>query len=413
MRVDVPYLRGSVAIDLPDGSLVIEPNDAGTADDPVPLVRASVENPVGPGPALSEFLSGRGTTLVIINDATRPTPTRAALDAIGSELERAAASFIVATGAHRAPTEDEYRQILGPHYECVRPRTTAHDARDPSRLVDLGRTRNGTPILLNRAVFEADRIVVIGSVEPHYFAGYTGGRKAFLPGVAGYATIEANHKLALDPRAVSLALDGNPVSEDMEDALRLIDKPIFSIMTVLDKRQSLVACFSGDIRDSFTAATRRSDAIFAVRVPRQADIVISVARFPMDIDLYQSQKAIENGALATVDGGILVLVSSCRDGIGDRAFLDLLGSARDPAEVRRRIGEGYRLGYHKAAKIAALAARISLRAVSELDAATLAKAFISKSTTLDDALREAQDEKGPGASIAVLLDGTVTVPLVG
>jgi nickel-dependent lactate racemase len=414
MRVEVPYLKESVAVELPEGSLVVEPNDIEATADPAALVRAAVDRPSA-SPALDAFLSGAAgeKTLVIVNDATRPTPTRAILDALGDELERAGASFIVATGAHRAPTEEEYRQILGPHYERFRSKITAHNARDTGSQIDLGKTRNGTPILLDKAVFEADRIIVTGSVEPHYFAGYTGGRKAFLPGVAGYATIEANHKLALSPRAVSLALDDNPVSQDMDDALELIRKPIFSVMTVLDKRQALVHCLAGDIRASFAKAVERANAIFAVRMRKRADIVISVARFPMDIDLYQSQKAIDNGALATADGGILIMVSSCRDGVGDQAFLELLGSSKSPAEALARIGEGYRLGYHKAAKIAVVASRISLRAVSELPEATLGKAFIAKRPSLPEAVREALAEKGPAATVAVLLDGTVTVPLVG
>lgn len=412
MRVEVPYLKDLVPIDLPEGSIVVEPNDVEAAADPKALARAAVERPIDSKP-LSAFLAGPGKTLVIVNDATRPTPTRTVLDAIGDELEAAGASFIVATGAHRAPTEEEYHQILGPHYDRFRSRITAHVARDAASQVDLGKTRNGTPILLDKAVFEADRIIVTGSVEPHYFAGYTGGRKAFLPGVAGYATIEANHKHALSPRAVSLELDDNPVSQDMEDALRLIPKPVFSIMTVLDKRQALVGCLAGDIRASFKAAVEKANAIFAVRMPQKADIVISVARFPMDIDLYQSQKAIDNGALALADGGILIMVASCRDGVGDKAFLELLGSSANPAEALRRIGEGYRLGYHKAAKIAVVASRASIRAVSELDEGTLRKAFIAKQKSLPDAVRDALAEKGPKAKVAVLLDGTVTVPLVG
>jgi nickel-dependent lactate racemase len=412
MRVEIPYLKDLIPIELPEGSLVVEPNDVEAASDPAALVRDAAASPIEARP-LSAFLAGPGKTLVIVNDATRPTPTRAVLDAIGDELESAGASFIVATGAHRAPTEEEYRQILGPHYDRFRPKTIAHNARDAASQVDLGKTRNGTPILLDKAVFEADRIVVTGSVEPHYFAGYTGGRKAFLPGVAGYATIEANHKLALSPRAVSLALDDNPVSQDMEDALRLVPKPVFSIMTVLDKHQRLVACRAGDIRASFRSAVELANGIFAVRMPRKSDIVISVARFPMDIDLYQSQKAIDNGSLAVADGGILIMVSSCRDGVGDKAFLELLGSSAAPEEALRKIGEGYRLGYHKAAKIAVVASRISLRAVSELDEGTLRKAFIAKQRSVPDALRDALAEKGPKATVAVLLDGTVTVPLVG
>jgi nickel-dependent lactate racemase len=412
MRVEIPYLKEIIGLELPEGSMVVEPNEAPAAADPLDVVRAAVRRPRA-FPSLSEFLAPGGDVLVVVNDATRPTPTRVLLDAIGDELEAAGATFIVATGAHRAPTEEEYRQILGPHYERFRSRITAHDARDSGSLVDLGRTRNGTPILLDKAVLEADRVVVTGSVEPHYFAGYTGGRKAFLPGLSGFATVEANHKLALSPRAVSLALDDNPVSQDMEDALSLIPKPIFSIMTVLDKHQRLVACEAGDIGASFKAAVERANAIFAVRLPRRADIVVSVARFPMDIDLYQSQKAIDNGALALADGGILIMVSSCRDGVGDKAFLELLGSSSTPAEALKKIGEGYRLGYHKAAKIAVVASRVSIRAMSELPEATLRKAFIRKEASLPDALRDALAEKGPGAKVAVLMDGTVTVPLLG
>ena len=414
MRIGIPYLDRELELDVPDGQLlaVVEPNEAGRGTrSPSELVQGAVAQPLG-SPPLDEFLASAARLLVIVNDGTRPTPTAAILDAVGDELEAREARFLVATGAHRAPTEAEYRQILGRHYERFRKRMEAHDARDKASLVDLGRTRNGTPILLNRALVEADRVVATGSVEPHYFAGYTGGRKAFLPGVAGYATIEANHKLALDPRAASLSLDDNPVSQDMDDALRLLPAHVFSIMTVLDKEQGLAGCFAGDIRLSFAAAVEKANSIFAVRLPARADIVVSVARHPMDIDLYQAQKAIDNGALALADGGILILVASCRDGVGDRAYIELLGSSSGPAEAIQRIATGYRLGYHKAAKIAGVAARASIRAVSELDEATLRMAFISKRGSLGGALTEALAEKGPGARVTVLLDGTVTVPLI-
>ena len=414
MRIGIPYLDRVLDLDVPDGQLlaVVEPNETGRGTrSPGELVGDAVAQPLG-SPPLDEFLASATRLLVIVNDATRPTPTAAILDAVGDELEARDARFLVATGAHRAPTEAEYRQILGRHYERFRKRMEAHDARDNASLVDLGSTRNGTPILLNRALVEADRVVATGSVEPHYFAGYTGGRKAFLPGVAGYATIEANHKLALDPRATSLSLDDNPVSQDMDDALRLLPAHVFSIMTVLDKEQGLAGCFAGDIKLSFAAAVEKANSIFAVRLPARADIVVSVARHPMDIDLYPAQKAIDNGALALADGGILILVASCRDGVGDRAYIELLGSSSGPAEAMTRIAAGYRLGYHKAAKIAGVAARASIRAVSELDEATLLMAFISKRENLGVALTEALAEKGPGARVTVLLDGTVTVPLI-
>ncbi len=411
MRVEVPYYDGVITLSLPDDTEIVEPNEVAAVSDASSAIRAAVGNPVD-APPLEEFLSGAARVLVIVNDATRPTPTAAVLDAIGDTLAAHDARFIVATGAHRAPTEDEYRFILGAHYGRFRGRIESHDARDETSLADLGATRNGTPILLNRKVVGADRIVVIGSVEPHYFAGYTGGRKAILPGVAGYRTIQANHKLALDPHAHSLELDENPVSQDMEDTLHLVKGRIFSVMTVLDKHQRLASCVAGDIRASFRKAVADANAVFAVRMARRAEIVISVARSPMDIDLYQSQKAIDNGSLAVADGGILILVSSCRDGVGDKAYLDLLGSSSSPREALKKIQEGYRLGYHKAAKIAQAADRISLMAYSELESGVLKKAFITKVESLQSAVDAALAAQGPGARVAVLPDGTVTVPIL-
>jgi len=428
MKINIPYRRESISLDVPDSCdlVLLEPNEfretpfaghVGPADSTSAKpgsVAYAVAHPLDTLP-LAKFLLGGRNILVIVNDATRPTPTNIILDEIAGLLDAAGARFIVATGAHRTPTEDEYRQILGKYYDALRPRILAHVARDESSLVDLGKTRNGTPILLNRAVFEADRIVAIGSVEPHYFAGYTGGRKAFLPGVAGYATIQANHKLALSPLARALELESNPVSQDMDDALNLIHVPTFSIMTVLDKDQRLAWCSAGDIRASFKEAVDKANSIFSVAIEGLFDIVISAARFPMDIDLYQSQKAIDNGALALADGGTLIMVSSCRDGIGDKTFLDLMGSSSSPADAIERIGAGYKLGFHKAAKLALIAQRAEIVAYTELDPALVKKAFIKPCADLQAALDAAiarcamaHPERKP--RVCVIPDGTVTVP---
>jgi nickel-dependent lactate racemase len=364
-------------------------------------------------------LSGGRRILVIINDATRPTPTETILAALLPVCETAGVgpenlSLLVATGAHRAPTEEEYRQILGHFFEKLRPRCFHHDARKDDDMVDIGTTRNGTPMLLNKRLFEADRIIATGSVEPHYFAGFTGGRKAFLPGIAAYKTIEANHKQALSPKAHSLALEGNPVHEDMMDAVPLIKAPVFSVMTVLDRDQGVAAVTSGDLMGSFYAAVETARKIFCVAVPSKADIVVSVAKFPMDIDLYQSQKAIDNGAVALKDGGALILVSSCRDGIGDEAYAGLLAASSSPADAIRRIRAGYKLGYHKAAKMAEVSGRATVWAVSELGRERLASLFIKKAASpqeaLDKALAEANAKGNPCPKILVLPDGCVTVP---
>jgi nickel-dependent lactate racemase len=211
-----------------------------------------------------------------------------------------------------------------------------------------------------------------------------------------------------------LALEGNPVHEDMMDALPLIKAPIFSVMTVLNKEQGVAAVTAGDLMGSFYEAVEISRKIFCVTVPAKADIVVSVAKFPMDIDLYQSQKAIDNGAAALKDGGTLILVSSCRDGMGDEAYARLLADSSSPADAIERIRAGYKLGYHKAAKMADVAGRAVITAVSELSEERLKGVFIGKAATPQEALdRAVAAAKAKGVDtprILVLPDGCVTVP---
>jgi nickel-dependent lactate racemase len=419
MKIEIPCLERNFPLEFPDEYLmaVAEPNDfkaGGTAEE---MLVDALAHPYGRG--FEEFLHNGKRALIIVNDATRPTPTAIILKGLLPFLERAGLAaetltILVATGAHRAPDEKEYRQILGDLYGKLRDRCVNHDARNARDMVNLGTTRNGTPIELNKRIFEADRIIVTGSVEPHYFAGFTGGRKAFLPGIASYKTIEANHKQALSPLAHSLALEGNPVHEDMMDALPLIKAPVFSVMTVLDKEQGMAAVTAGDIRTSFYAAVVTARQIFCVPVPSRADIVVSVAKFPMDIDLYQSQKAIDNGAAALKDGGALILVSSCRDGIGDEAYANLLARSSSPADAIAHIRAGYRLGYHKAAKMAEVLGRAAVTAITGLPAEQLASMFIESAASPQAALDRALDKAKAGGiakpSILILPDGCVTVP---
>ncbi|MDR2185080.1 MAG: nickel-dependent lactate racemase [Treponema sp.] len=438
MKIAIPYLDRTLPLEFPDENLlaVAEPNEFSSGGSPEEILAEALAKPWGPGtctargsvPAapggksgqgLAEFLAGGRRVLIIINDATRPTPTEAVLGALLPVIERSGIeteglTLLVATGAHRAPAEEEYRQILGGFYDKLRSRCVHHDARKDEDMADLGSTRNGTPILLNKRLFEADRIIATGSVEPHYFAGFTGGRKAFLPGIAAYKTIQANHKQALSPQSRSLALEGNPVHEDMMDALPLIKAPVFSVMTVLDKEQRTAAAAAGDLMASFYAAVESARRIFCVPVPAMADIVVSVAKFPMDIDLYQSQKAIDNGAAALKDGGTLILVSSCRDGIGDEAYAKLLAQASSPADAIERIRAGYKLGFHKAAKMAAVSGRAVVKAVTELPPEQLKSMFIgsapSPQAALDEALMSARAGGAAVPKILILPDGCVTVP---
>jgi len=386
------------------------------AGDESEIIDAALRNPVGTG-SLEDFVENSDRILVLVNDATRPTPTAKVLlrmrDILKSHKD---VRFLVATGAHRGPTEEEFLYIFGEMYDGFRDRIFVHDARRDEDMEYLGVSSNGTEMYLNRMVNESRNIIVIGSVEPHYFAGYTGGRKAFLPGVASYRTIEMNHKHALSDAAQPLAIRGNPVAEDMDDAMEVLrDLNIFSMQTVLTADHGLYAMVAGDLFRSFDIAVEKANEVFCAKCSRKGNIVLTAAPYPMDIDLYQSQKALENGKLALEDGGIIILVSKCRQGVGDDAFLNLLCSANTCEEVMCKIDEGYKLGYHKAAKMAQIGVYAEMWAVSELDDATVRKAKLQPCMdiqgTFDRAVAKIR-EQGKQPYAVILPQGSLTVPLL-
>lgn len=413
MLVEVPYGEEKLKINVDDARLagIVRGNPVTVGNEEETLNKAIV-NPLN-SKKLPDFLKGAKDVLFIVNDATRPTPTSHVLEGIFKVAKPANAKFIVATGAHRAPTEPEFRQIFGKFYDEIKPRVFAHNARSEKDMVYIGTSRNGTPLYVNKMAVDADRLIIISSVEPHYFAGYTGGRKSFFPGVASYKSIEMNHRAAMDPKAASLALEGNPIHEDMIDALKSLgSKEIFTVMTVLDNDHRIYAATAGHINDAFFAAVDKAKEVFAVKIREKADVVVTAARYPMDIDLYQAQKALEHGKLALKKGGVLILVASCRAGTGDKTFIDLLSSCATPDEVFNKIREGYVLGYHKAAKLAEINTWAEMWGVTELPDALLKSILVKPFHSLQNAVDEALAKKGKNAKVLFMVDGSLTVPIL-
>ncbi len=412
MIIDVKYGKDGVQkVDIPDENYVgtFYPKDV-ECGDPDEVIGASIDNPIGYD-SMEQFLEGGEDVVFIVNDGTRPTPTAKVLDALSKRMDLRSARYLVATGTHRDMTEEEYNFVFGSHYQELKDRIICHDAKK-SECVNLGTSKNGTPMEVNKVAVDADRLVIITSVEPHYFAGYTGGRKSFLPGVASFRTVEANHKLAMNKEAQSLVLEGNPVHEDMMDALAVVkDKAIFSIQMVLDRHQNIYKVASGALNPAFDRAVEWANEVFSVPIPEKADVVISVAPYPMDVDLYQSQKALDNGKWALKEGGKIIMVSKCREGIGHATFLTQLSSSRDPKQVLENLKAEYKLGYHKAAKMAEIATWASIWAVTDLDPELLTNANITPFPSVADAVAEALREN-PKSRVIVLMDGSVTIPKV-
>jgi lactate racemase len=410
MRLEIPFGKEEVQhLEVPKRNLiqVVRPNDV-SSDENAKAINQGLDRPLGGESVESLF---EGEVLVIVNDGTRPTPTAAVLQELDKRVDLEKAQFLVATGAHRAPTEEEFSLIFGKMLGRLRPRVHVHDSHR-SKTKYVGRSRNGTEIWVNEMVKTFDRILIITSVEPHYFAGYTGGRKSILPGVCAYSTIEDNHSLAMKPGSRVLALEGNPVHEDMMDCAReLKGKRLVGVQVVLDRNQMVHKVAVGELHASFERAVRWANKVYVVPIKRKADVVITIAPYPMDVDLYQSQKAMENAKYALNDGGTLILVSKCRQGIGEGPFYEALRSLGDPTKAQRDMETEYRLGDHKAARMAEIAKRSRICGVTSLDPTDLEQINIhpypSAQAALDDALA-----RDPEASVIVIYEGSVVVPKV-
>ena len=412
-HIQIPYGNDQLKIKINEANLagIIVANNVPIGDEDE-ILRKGIEYPIQ-SKSIRDFFKGSQDVLFIVNDATRPTPTSKVLDAVFRIIKPANPQFIVATGTHRAPSDNEYYQIFGHFYDAYKPQIYAHNSRADEEMVYIGTSRIGTKLAVNKRVMAASKLVIISSVEPHYFAGYTGGRKSFFPGVASYQSIEQNHRHSMEPAAKILELEGNPVHEDMVDAMKsLQNKEIFSIMTVLDKDHRVYAATSGDINASFKEATEKANEVFIVKIAEKADIVVTVAKFPMDIDFYQSVKAVDNAKLALKDKGIIILVSSCRSGTGDTGFIKLMSSCSTPFEVFNRVKEGYVVGYHKAAKLAEIYSWAEIYGVTDLPDDLLKSMFIKPFGSLQHALDESIQKKGPDARVLFMMDGGLTVPVL-
>jgi nickel-dependent lactate racemase len=414
MRIHIPYGGDAVTISIEGQCQVLNPQGRG-AEEPLTRLSDALAGPVGTEP-LEEHLEGADGVLVLVTDATRPTPTNAVLAAIGDGLlAHPNLEFLVATGTHRQPTEDEFAVIFGRFYDRIKNRVKVHDSSAAEKCFECGRTSRGTVVRFNGEIIESDLLLTINNVKPHYFAGFTGGRKIFLPGTAAYETIEANHSLACSQDAMPMRLEGNPVSEDMGEAATMVKTPVFSIQTVVTPGHKLYSVAAGSLADSFMAGTEAARNLYSAPLKERGNIVVTANPHPMDINLYQAQHAIENGRLALEDGGILILVSKCWDGVGNDSLLEAFDRVRTYEDVERELESGYKLGYHKVSRVMKMLESVRIWAVTDLEPEVIKRAkmrpFADIGAAVDTAFDTIKAEGGKPRPV-FMPSGGVTVPTI-
>ncbi len=420
MRVHLAYGTDGLDVEVPDDAVVVRPVHGAVPAPAADLVRAALATPLGTA-RLRDRVRPTDRVAIAVCDGTRPQPRRVMLEAILDELDGIVPDdqvvVLVATGTHRPNTPAELEAMLGlPLLERLE--VVNHDAADPARLVERPPAGSGVPVLVNRRFAEADVRITTGFVEPHFFAGFSGGPKLVAPGLAGTATIHALHDARHigDPRASFGIVQGNPVHDDVRAVAAAIGVH-HSCDVVLDAEQRVVACFAGDLSTAHAAACGAARAAAMRPVADRFEVVVTTnAGFPLDQNLYQAVKGMAAAAQVVRPGGRILVAARCADGFPDgSAYERLVTSMRSPAHFLDQLaGAAGTLADQWQVQVQArvqAVARVGVR-TDGVTPDDLRRAHLDPVEDLSAAVADALRAAGPGARCCVLPEGPQTIPYV-
>ncbi|MBQ6236332.1 MAG: nickel-dependent lactate racemase [Clostridia bacterium] len=414
MKLQFGFGTGIQEVDVPDQNLigVLHANEVPVALTGAAEVERALSEPIG-SPRLRDIVHPGETVAVVTSDVTRPMPTYKVMPALLDELYAGGVrpediTLVFALGSHRKQSDEEKRRLAGERawneIRCV--------DSDPNDCVSYSVTSRGTPVDITRVVAEADRRICLGNIEYHYFAGYSGGAKAIMPGVSTRAAIQANHSRMVQPEAKAGALDDNPVRLDIEEAGRMVGID-FILNVVLSEHKEILKAVAGDPVKAHREGCRFLDTLYRKELSEPADIVlVSQGGAPKDLNLYQTQKALDNAKHAVKDGGIIILIGSCKEGLGEKTFEEWMTTAKDPHSLIERIEREFKLGGHKAAAIAMVLEKAEVDLVSELDDDFVRSIFLTPQPSAQAALDRAFKKLGPDATVLAMPYGGSTLPTV-
>lgn len=413
MNIPFGFGKGLIQLDIPDKNLmkVLEPNPIETLGDETELIRHALDNPIG-SPSLDKIVRPGEKIAIITSDITRPMPSDKVLPLLLADLEKFGIPdedilIVFALGNHRPHTRDEQKKLVGEkvfaRYQCI-------DSN--GAMVHLGMTANGTPVDIFDRVAKADKRICLGNIEFHYFAGYSGGVKAIMPGVSTREAIQANHKLMTHPNAFAGNLENNPVRLDLESILEFISID-FIVNVVLDEYKNIVRCVAGDVIKAHREGCRVLNEMYGIQIQNPADIVVvSPGGFPKDINLYQAQKALDNSKHAVRDGGAILWISCAKEGLGEKHFEEWMLGHNSPEEMITHIQNEFVLGGHKAAAIAMVQEKARIFLYSELNDDFVHRIHLEISHDPQQTLNELLAQYGENASVIAMPYGGATLPLV-
>jgi nickel-dependent lactate racemase len=419
MQIHLAYGRTGLDIDIPGPVEVISPQFVPGLPDERSGLQDALRHPIG-SPPLAELVKPGNRVVVVHTDITRATPNDRILPVLLKELElagvrRADITLLNGLGTHRRQTDAELRLMLGDHlvesYRCLQ-----HDCNDDVGLVSLGETSLGHPVRINRTYLEADVRILTGFIEPHFFAGFSGGPKAVLPSLAGSESVFTNHGTAMiaHPRAAWGITEGNPIWEEMREMAQRT-RPAFLLNVALNVRREITGIFAGDMIEAFKqgSAFVREHAMQAVDAPY--DLVITTnSGYPLDQNLYQSVKGMSAARQVVKKGGSILIAAACEDGMPNHGkYAELLEQGGSPQGVLDMVSAaGFSAQDQWQVQIQA---QIQLHAdvhvyTDGLSEEQLRKALLIPCRDIPQSVAQLKQKYGPQARVCVLPEGPQTIP---
>ena len=410
------YGKEEVQLPLSDKNIlqVLNLKEQEVLSNPEEKLKYLLKNPIGSSSLRELIFQKRAQKiLIIVNDITRPTPYKIILPPLLNELDKIGVNkedikFIIATGIHRDSSKEELSNIFGEDliytYKFIN-----HNADNPD-LNYLGKLKSGNELWVNPIVSESDFIITTGVIVPHYFAGFSGGRKSILPGICGRKTIEANHAQMTHPDARAGNLRRNPVHEEMQEAAEKVGVD-FNINVVINENHKIVEIVAGGLFESWQKGVEMGKKIYFYPIKKRAEVVIaSAGGYPKDINVYQAQKSLDNAYQAVKPGGTIILLAECTEGYGEPIFEQWIKEAESPEDIIKRIKEKFVLGGHKAYGIARVVKEVEVILISSLPPEKVRKLFFIPMRNISQAIDYVKNKYGKDFQVYILPSGNTVVP---
>lgn len=417
--LQIKYGRKLATCNVPDNRTIhfIHPPSVKAIDDPALQVKKCLTQPLGNVEA--DILGENTTVAIAINDKTRPVPHPVLLPPLlewphGHGVLEKNITFFIASGTHTPMSPDEYSLVL-PKALIEKYPVKAHNCLDNASLKYLGETNsNHTPVWVNKDYAEADYRIVIGSIEPHHFMGFSGGVKTAAIGLTGLNTIQNNHSLMIHPNCTTGRIVDNPMRQDVEEIGKMIGIHL-AVNAVLDDKRDIVSVYAGDPQSVFAFGTKSSRDVCQTSVKDTYNIVIaSAGGYPKDINFYQAQKAMSNAAMITRKNGCLILAAECVEGAGSKGFTDFMYGSKSATEVMHKFAKTpFAIGMHKAFLTCRILEKITVILVSALYPETVRSWHMTPASSLQEGLDIALSLISlSDAEIAVMPYAVNTIPMV-